>query len=58
VASDRTVRTYIVKSGESLRSIAASVYGDEDAWADIFQANGDVIFDPDLVRPGTRLKIP
>lgn len=46
---------YTVKSGDSLSKIA-SHYGLK--WKDIFEANKDVIKNPDLIQPGWKLKIP
>ncbi len=52
--------SYTVKEGESLWMIAKrwEIYGDGRLWAQIFDANGDVLGDPDLVRPGQTLTIP
>ena len=50
--------TYEVKSGDSLSKIAKRVYGDAKSWKRIFEANTDVIKDPDKIYPGQKLKIP
>jgi nucleoid-associated protein YgaU len=50
--------TYEVKSGDSLSKIAKRVYGDAKAWRKIFEANTDIIKDPDKIFPGQKLKIP
>jgi nucleoid-associated protein YgaU len=50
--------TYEVKSGDSLSKIAKHAYGDAKAWKRIFEANTDVIKDPDKIFPGQKLKIP
>jgi nucleoid-associated protein YgaU len=50
--------TYEVKSGDSLSRIAKRVYGDAKDWRKIFEANTDVIKDPDKIFPGQKLKIP
>ena len=52
------VLTYRVKSGDSLWSIARSVYGSGAKWNMIFDANRDVIEDPNLIRIGQHLRIP
>ena len=46
---------YTVKAGDNLSKIA-SKYG--IGWKDIFEANKDVIKNPDLIQPGWKLKIP
>jgi len=50
--------TYEVKSGDSLSKIAKRVYGSANAWKRIFEANKDVLKDPDKIYPGQKLKIP
>jgi nucleoid-associated protein YgaU len=50
--------TYEVKSGDNLSKIAKRVYGDANAWKRIFEANQDVLKDPDKIFPGQKLKIP
>jgi nucleoid-associated protein YgaU len=50
--------TYEVKSGDSLSKIAKRVYGEAKEWRRIFEANTDVIKDPDKIFPGQKLKIP
>lgn len=52
------VRTYTVASGDSLSVIAQKMYGNGNKWREIFEANKDVIKDPNLIRPGMELKIP
>jgi nucleoid-associated protein YgaU len=51
-------RTYTVKSGDTLSKIAREHLGDANAYMDIFNANKDVLSDPDRIRPGQVLKIP
>lgn len=52
------VRTYTVKSGDSLSAIAKREYGDAGAWRAIYEANRDQLDNPDLIHPGQELKIP
>jgi nucleoid-associated protein YgaU len=47
-----------VKSGDSLSKIAKQEYGDASKWPLIFEANKDVLKDPDKIFPGQQLKIP
>ena len=48
--------THIVKAGETLSSIAASVYGDSRSWKLISEANPNV--NPNRLSAGTQLTIP
>ncbi|MCU0352556.1 MAG: LysM peptidoglycan-binding domain-containing protein [Cytophagales bacterium] len=49
-------QVYTVKSGDSLSKIAKNYPG--LTWQKIFEANKDQIKDPNLIRPGQKLKIP
>jgi nucleoid-associated protein YgaU len=50
---------YTVEPGDTLRSIAAQVYGDPDRWSQIYDANRESIGpDPDALRVGLRLRLP
>ena len=49
---------YIVKSGDTLSKIAEEYYGDKMLYTKIFEANRDVLKDPNKIRPGQRLLIP
>jgi nucleoid-associated protein YgaU len=51
-------RTYTVVKGDSLSKIAKQVYGRANDWRRIYEANRDVIENPDLIYPGQILKIP
>lgn len=44
--------------GESLWKIAEHYYGDGKKWPDIYNANKDLIEDPDHIEPGWELNIP
>jgi len=46
---------YTVQNGDSLSKIGKE-FG--VSWQDIFEANKDVIKNPDLIQPGWKLKIP
>jgi nucleoid-associated protein YgaU len=54
----QTEQTYEVKKGDSLSKIAKNLYGDAKGWKRIFEANKDIIKDPDKIFPGQKLKIP
>ena len=49
---------YTVNSGDTLSSIAEEFYGDPDRSRTIFQANRNVLDDPDEMLPGQELRIP
>jgi nucleoid-associated protein YgaU len=51
-------QSYTVKGGDSLSKIAKQFYGDSNAWKRIFDANTDVLKDPDKIFPGQTLRIP
>jgi nucleoid-associated protein YgaU len=51
-------RTYVVVKGDSLSKIAKREYGDANKWRAIYEANNDLIKDPDLIYPGQELTIP
>ncbi len=50
--------TYTVQKGDSLSKIAKQHLGDASAWKTIFEANRDVLDDPDKIFPGQTLKLP
>lgn len=50
--------TYVVVAGDSLSKIAKRFYGEGGAWKQIFDANTDVLKDPNKIFPGQKLKIP
>jgi nucleoid-associated protein YgaU len=49
---------YVVAKGDSLSKIAERAYGDGNKWRKIYEANKDIIKDPDLIYPGQALRIP
>ena len=51
-------RTYTVKAGDSLSNISKELYGNAGEYMKIFEANRDVLSDPNKIRPGQTLKIP
>ena len=51
-------RTYVVVKGDSLSAIAQREYGDTKEWRRIYEANRDVIKNPDLIYPGQTLRLP
>ena len=55
VAGGGQEEEYEVVKGDSLSKIGQK-YG--IAWKDIYEANRDLIKNPDLIQPGWKLKIP
>jgi nucleoid-associated protein YgaU len=57
-ASDGQQLTYTVQPGDSLSKISKEVYGKPSEYMKIFEANRDILKDPDKISPGQKLKIP
>lgn len=57
-ADDAGMKTYTVKSGDSLWKIAEAMYGNGSKYTEIFEANKDILDNPDKIFPGQELKIP
>jgi nucleoid-associated protein YgaU len=51
-------QTHVVQSGDTLSKIAQKYYGDASLYKQIFEANRDVLKDPNKIFPGQKLKIP
>jgi len=49
---------HTVKSGETLGKIAKHYYGDPSKYQKIYQANTDILKNPDLIHPDQELIIP
>jgi len=62
MADDKTnnpyTQTYVVQAGDSLSKIAQKYYGDPALYTKIFEANRDLLKDPDKISPGQKLRIP
>ena len=56
--SSTAAKIYVVKSGDSLSKIARNEYGNANAWSAIYEANRDILKDPDKIFPGQKLRIP
>ena len=52
------VRTYTVASGDTLSKISKQFYNDANQWQRIFDANRDILSNPDRIFPGQKLRIP
>ena len=51
-------QTYTVQKGDTLSAIAQQHYGKASRWHAIFDANRDLLDDPDRIQPGQVLKLP
>ena len=51
-------QTYEVKSGDNLSKISKQFYGDANAYNKIFEANRNILNDPNKIQPGQTLVIP
>jgi nucleoid-associated protein YgaU len=58
VADDSVYHRHIVKSGESLSKIAKHYYGDAMKYKQIFEANTNILKNPDVIHPDQVLVIP
>jgi nucleoid-associated protein YgaU len=64
VAADITVEhndvfgRYKVQSGDTLSKVAQKFYGDSSKYRQIFDANKDVLKDPNKINVGQELKLP
>ncbi len=52
------VELYDIAAGDTLSKIAKRFYGDANAYQRIFEANREVIKDPDLIFVGQKIRIP
>ncbi len=50
--------TYTIKKGDSLSRIAKHYYGDAMRYKEIFEANKDILDNPNKIFPGQEIKIP
>ncbi|MCB0449182.1 MAG: LysM peptidoglycan-binding domain-containing protein [Confluentibacter sp.] len=58
VADDSIYHRHTVKSGETLSKIAKQYYDNASKYNAIFQANTNILKNPDLIHPGQELVIP
>ena len=58
VSDESVYHRHTVKSGETLGKIAKHYYGDPMKYKQIFQANINILKNPDLIHPNQELVIP
>ncbi len=51
-------KTYEIQSGDTLSAIAQRHYGNANEWPKIYEANRNVIEDPDKIYPGQKITLP
>ncbi len=49
---------HVVEKGDTLSKIAKQYYGDPALYPKIFEANRDILKDPNQIKPGQKLRIP
>ena len=58
IGGGQAQRHYTVESGDTLSKISRQFYGDANQYMKIFNANRDVLDDPNSIRAGQELVIP
>lgn len=58
VADESVYHRHVVSKGETLGKIAKHYYGDAMKYKNIFEANTDILKNPDLIHPDQELVIP
>ncbi len=58
MSGGQSSRRYTVKPGDSLSKISRDFYGDAGQYMKIFEANKNVLRDPNQIQPGQELVIP
>ena len=56
--STAEVEYYEIQSGDTLWAISSKFLGNGSKYTDIFEANREVIKDPDKIYPGQKIRIP
>ncbi|MGE0623858.1 MAG: peptidoglycan-binding protein LysM [Pseudomonadales bacterium] len=51
-------RFYVIQKGDTLSAIAKQFYGNAMKYPQLFEANREVIEDPDRIYPGQKIRIP
>lgn len=54
----KSAEFYTIASGDTLGAIAQRYYGKASAYTRIFEANREIIADPDKIYPGQTIRIP
>ena len=54
----KTPQWHVVETGDTLSTLAEHYYGDANLYPKIFEANLDILHDPNLIGVGQKLRIP
>jgi len=57
-AQEIKIEYYVIKKGDTLSALAKTYYGNAMDYPRIFEANREVIKDPDLIFVGQKIRIP
>jgi len=49
---------YVVEEGDTLQKISKKFYDSYSQWVKIYEANADVLKDPNRIKPGVKIQIP
>jgi len=58
VATVKEPTFYTIEKGDTLSKIAKAKYGRAEKWQALFEANREIIEDPDKIYPGQTIRIP
>jgi nucleoid-associated protein YgaU len=58
VPMDFGFEEYVIEKNDTLQKISKKFYNTYRKWGQIYEANKDVIPDPDKIKPGTMIRIP
>ncbi len=53
-----TPTEYVVQKGDTLQKISKKIYGSYKKWYKIYEANKDILPDPNRIKPGLTIRIP
>lgn len=56
--SGGAMQEYVVERGDTLQKISKKFYGGYSKWNRIYEANKDIIPDPNRIKPGLTIRIP
>jgi nucleoid-associated protein YgaU len=58
VPASKTPTEYVIEKGDTLQKISKKVYNTYKNWYKIYEANKDIIADPNRIKPGLTIRIP